>query len=139
MFLLFQFAEFDQVMRGDPNNLLSMVKRVEQWLISKRWRKVIYGAICVQKCKYTLNKKINLYPDCTEQQRTTQVNCKVWLATLMYGSTRNLTQVEMTLKQHGGYTKRAQLQQRKNDISTKLRHHSFIKSLNCEQMISACR
>ena len=38
-------------MRGDSDNLSSMVQRVQQWLVTKRWRKAIYGAICVQKCE----------------------------------------------------------------------------------------
>ena len=31
-----------------------MVAKVEHWLIRKQWRKIIYGAISVQKCKETL-------------------------------------------------------------------------------------
>ena len=38
-------------MRSDPDNLLSLVEKVSQWLVCKRWKKVIYGAISVQKCK----------------------------------------------------------------------------------------
>lgn len=49
-----QFAEFDQVMRNDPDHLAALVERVQHWLVCKRWRKVIYGAICVQKCEYHL-------------------------------------------------------------------------------------
>ena len=47
-----QFAEFDQVMRNDPDHLAALVEQVQHWLVCKRWRKVIYGAICVQKCEY---------------------------------------------------------------------------------------
>lgn len=39
-------------MKGDPDNLAALVERVQRWLICKRWRKVIYGAVSVQKCKY---------------------------------------------------------------------------------------
>ena len=38
-------------MKTDPENLASLVDKVQHWLVCKRWRKVIYGAICVQKCK----------------------------------------------------------------------------------------
>ena len=38
-------------MRSDPDNLLSLVERVSRWLVCKRWKKVIYGAISVQKRK----------------------------------------------------------------------------------------
>ena len=36
-------------MRGDRDNLETMVSRVQHWLVCKRWKKVIYGAISVQK------------------------------------------------------------------------------------------
>ena len=48
-FLSQQFAEFDQVMRNDPDNLRVLVEQVQHWLVCKRWKKVIYGTICVQK------------------------------------------------------------------------------------------
>lgn len=38
-------------MKGDRENLKSMVSRVQHWLVCKRWKKVIYGAISVQKCE----------------------------------------------------------------------------------------
>lgn len=50
-FLSQQFAEFDQVMRNDPDNLRVLVEQVQHWLVCKRWKKVIYGTICVQKCE----------------------------------------------------------------------------------------
>ncbi len=36
-------------MKMDPENLASLVDKVQHWLVCKRWKKVIYGAICVQK------------------------------------------------------------------------------------------
>lgn len=50
-FYIIQFAEFDQMMQTDITKLSVMVSRVQQWLIHKQWRKVIYGAISVQKRK----------------------------------------------------------------------------------------
>ena len=38
-------------MRSDPENLLSLIEKVNHWLVCKRWKKVIYGAISVQKRK----------------------------------------------------------------------------------------
>ena len=49
--LLWQFAEFDQIMRSDPDNLALLVSKVQHWLVCKHWRKAIYGAISVQKCE----------------------------------------------------------------------------------------
>jgi len=46
-----QFAEFDQLMRSDPANLLALISKVQRWLVCKTWRKAIYGAISVLKCK----------------------------------------------------------------------------------------
>lgn len=46
-----QFAEFDQVMKSDPDNLSALVNQVHHWLVRQRWKKVIYGAISVQKCE----------------------------------------------------------------------------------------
>ena len=43
-------------MQTDSEKLSAMVAKVQKWLICKQWRKVIYGAISVQKCK----KKYNL-------------------------------------------------------------------------------
>ena len=47
-----QFAEFDQIMRSDPESLRQMIARVQTWLIHTRWKKLIYGAISVQKCEW---------------------------------------------------------------------------------------
>lgn len=41
-------------MRSDPENLLSLIEKVNHWLVCKRWKKVIYGAISVQKRKKSL-------------------------------------------------------------------------------------
>lgn len=67
-FLSQQFAEFDQVMRNDPDNLRVLVEQVQHWLVCKRWKKVIYGTICVQKCEqsplfviYKLTETTGLY------------------------------------------------------------------------------
>ncbi len=38
-------------MRGDTDHLAALVAKVQRWLVCKRWRKAIYGAICVQKCE----------------------------------------------------------------------------------------
>lgn len=50
-----QFSEFDQVMRTDPESLKNLVLKVQRWLVTKQWRKVIYGAITVQKCNDTID------------------------------------------------------------------------------------
>ena len=52
--IILQFAEFDQIMKSDPENLASLINRVQHWLVRQRWKKIIYGAICVLKCKSRL-------------------------------------------------------------------------------------
>lgn len=49
-----KFALFDQIMHSDPENLAQLIAKVEHWLIRKRWKKLIFGAISVLK----LAKKI---------------------------------------------------------------------------------
>ena len=44
-----QFAEFDQIMKSDPDHLAELVKKVNQWLICSRWRKVQWCGLSVIK------------------------------------------------------------------------------------------
>ena len=46
-----KFAEFDQIMKSDPDNLALLIKKVQKWLICSRWRKAQYGTLSVIKCK----------------------------------------------------------------------------------------
>lgn len=45
-----QFAEFDQIMKSDPEHLAELVKKVNKWLIHSRWKKVQWCALSVIKC-----------------------------------------------------------------------------------------
>lgn len=44
-----QFAEFDQIMKSDPDHLAELVKKVNKWLIHSRWKKVQWCALSVIK------------------------------------------------------------------------------------------
>uniref|UniRef100_A0A4W3GXI1 Unconventional myosin-VI n=1 Tax=Callorhinchus milii TaxID=7868 RepID=A0A4W3GXI1_CALMI len=46
-----KFAEFDQIMKSDPEHLALLVKRVNHWLICSRWKKVQWCALSVIKLK----------------------------------------------------------------------------------------
>lgn len=46
-----QFAEFDQIMKSDPEHLAELVKKVNTWLIHSRWKKVQWCALSVIKCR----------------------------------------------------------------------------------------
>jgi len=56
-----KFAEFDQLMRSDPENMKMLIKKVEKWLIKARWRKVIFGTWSVIKCKNKIAWRISQY------------------------------------------------------------------------------
>ena len=34
-----KFAEFDQIMKSDPENLARLVEKVKKWLLCSRWKK----------------------------------------------------------------------------------------------------
>lgn len=56
-----KFAEFDQIMRSDPENLAKLVEKVKVWLIRSRFKKAQYGAWSVIKCKFVEFKRfVNL-------------------------------------------------------------------------------
>uniref|UniRef100_A0A914V882 Unconventional myosin-VI n=1 Tax=Plectus sambesii TaxID=2011161 RepID=A0A914V882_9BILA len=46
-----KFAEFDQMLRQDPDNMRQLVAKVKSWLNRVRWRKAMYGALSVIKLK----------------------------------------------------------------------------------------
>ncbi|XP_055335103.1 unconventional myosin-VI-like [Paramacrobiotus metropolitanus] len=46
-----KFAEFDQMLRADPENLAKLVEKVKVWLLHARWRKAQYGAWSVLKLR----------------------------------------------------------------------------------------
>uniref|UniRef100_A0A5K3EY26 Myosin motor domain-containing protein n=1 Tax=Mesocestoides corti TaxID=53468 RepID=A0A5K3EY26_MESCO len=46
-----KFAEFDEILRMDPENLSRMIERARKWIIGYRWRRTIYTVICVIKLR----------------------------------------------------------------------------------------
>ena len=46
-----KFAEFDAIMRSDPEHLKMLVARVQHWLLQSRWRKAQWCALSVIKLK----------------------------------------------------------------------------------------
>lgn len=45
-----KFAEFDALLRSDPENLAQMVAKVRKWLLVSRWKKAQWCALSVIKC-----------------------------------------------------------------------------------------
>lgn len=46
-----KFAEFDEIMKSDPENLAKLVAKVKRWLICSRWKKAQWCALSVIRCK----------------------------------------------------------------------------------------
>jgi myosin-6 len=49
-----KFAEFDEIMKSDPESLAQLVAKVQRWLVLSRWKKVQYGAWSVIKREYQI-------------------------------------------------------------------------------------
>ncbi|XP_076028705.1 myosin heavy chain 95F jaguar isoform X2 [Oratosquilla oratoria] len=49
-----KFAEFDQIMKSDPEHLKMLVSKVSKWLIQSRWKKAQWCAWSVIKLKYKI-------------------------------------------------------------------------------------
>ncbi|KAM9797943.1 unconventional myosin-VI-like isoform 2-T2 [Neosynchiropus ocellatus] len=67
-----KFAEFDQIMKSDPDHLAELVKKVNKWLIHSRWKKVQWCALSVIKLK---NKILYRTGACIVVQKTV----RMWL------------------------------------------------------------
>lgn len=46
-----KFAEFDQIMKSDPENLAKLIEKVTRWLLCAQWRKAQWGVLSVIKLK----------------------------------------------------------------------------------------
>ncbi|XP_015589785.1 myosin heavy chain 95F isoform X2 [Cephus cinctus] len=46
-----KFAEFDKIMKSDPENLKKLVANVKKWLLKSRWNKMQFCALSVIKLK----------------------------------------------------------------------------------------
>ncbi|ELT99775.1 hypothetical protein CAPTEDRAFT_154601 [Capitella teleta] len=46
-----KFAEFDQIMKSDPENLAILIEKVKKWLICSRWKKAQWCTLSVIKLK----------------------------------------------------------------------------------------
>lgn len=50
-----KFAEFDTIMKSDPENLVLLVSKVLEWLVKQRWKKVSWAMVAALK----FNSKIH--------------------------------------------------------------------------------
>ena len=49
-----KFAEFDEIMKSDPENLAALVKKVRRWLLCSRWKKAQWCTLSVIKREWRL-------------------------------------------------------------------------------------
>jgi len=55
-----KFAEFDQIMKSDPENLAQLIRKVKTWLLHSRWKKAQWCTLSVIKCKFIVETQISL-------------------------------------------------------------------------------
>ncbi|KAF3701156.1 Unconventional myosin-VI Unconventional myosin-6 [Channa argus] len=67
-----KFAEFDQIMKSDPDHLAELLKKVNQWLLCSRWKKVQWCCLSVIKLR---NKMSYRAFACIKIQKTV----RMWL------------------------------------------------------------
>uniref|UniRef100_A0A8C6TVN2 Unconventional myosin-VI n=1 Tax=Neogobius melanostomus TaxID=47308 RepID=A0A8C6TVN2_9GOBI len=67
-----KFAEFDQIMKSDPEHLAELVKKVNKWLVCSRWKKVQWCSLSVIKLS---NKMSYRAMACIKIQKTV----RMWL------------------------------------------------------------
>ncbi|XP_039202548.1 unconventional myosin-VI isoform X2 [Crotalus tigris] len=67
-----KFAEFDQIMKSDPDHLADLIKRVNHWLICSRWKKVQWCSLSVIKLKNKIKYRASA---CIKIQKT----IRMWL------------------------------------------------------------
>ncbi|KAJ8398182.1 hypothetical protein AAFF_G00430260 [Aldrovandia affinis] len=67
-----KFAEFDQIMKSDPEHLAELVKRVNKWLVRSRWKKTQWCSLSVIKLR---NKMSYRAAACVKIQKTV----RMWL------------------------------------------------------------
>jgi myosin-6 len=48
-----KFAEFDELMKSDPQNLAVLISKVKKWLLWTRWKTAQWCALSVIKRKFT--------------------------------------------------------------------------------------
>jgi len=44
-----KFAEFDTIMKSDPENLVALVSKVIEWLVKQRWKKIAWACVSCLK------------------------------------------------------------------------------------------
>ncbi|CAF1109907.1 unnamed protein product [Adineta steineri] len=64
-----KFAEFDQIMKSDPQNLAALISKVKKWLIWTRWKTAQWCALSVIKLKNKILYRRKCYVDIQRHTR----------------------------------------------------------------------
>ncbi|KAM6969695.1 myosin VIb isoform 1-T2 [Tautogolabrus adspersus] len=67
-----KFAEFDQIMKSDPDHLAELLKKVNTWLLCSRWKKVQWCSLSVIKLRNKMSYRASA---CIKIQKTV----RMWL------------------------------------------------------------
>ncbi|KAM3595479.1 uncharacterized protein V6R79_024107 [Siganus canaliculatus] len=67
-----KFAEFDQIMKSDPEHLAELLKKVNTWLLCSRWKKVQWCSLSVIKLRNKMRYRASA---CIKIQKTV----RMWL------------------------------------------------------------
>ncbi|XP_052009605.1 myosin VIb [Xyrauchen texanus] len=67
-----KFAEFDQIMKSDPEHLAELVKQVNKWLVCSRWKKIQWCSLSVIKLRNKMKYRARA---CIKIQKTV----RMWL------------------------------------------------------------
>ncbi|XP_012723263.2 myosin VIb isoform X2 [Fundulus heteroclitus] len=68
-----KFAEFDQIMRSDPDHLAELLKKVNKWLLCSLWKKVQWCSLSVIKLRNKMRYRASA---CIKIQKTV----RMWLS-----------------------------------------------------------
>jgi len=101
-----KFAEFDQIMRSDPENLAMLIKKVKKWLICARWRKAQWCALSVIKLKNKIRYRQGLLVKLQSAIRAWKIKHEYKPRIKTFGKIRNMSTQLDQMKQLAGQLKK---------------------------------
>ncbi len=93
-----KFAEFDQMLKSDPENLRILIAKVRKWLLCSRWKKCQWCALSVIKLK---NKIIYRHSALIMIQKTTRMYLAQKYHKPRYEGIRRLKLLQSNIEQIG--------------------------------------
>ncbi len=93
-----KFAEFDQMLKSDPENLRKLIAKVKKWLLCSRWKKGQWCALSVIKLK---NKIIYRHSALVTIQKNTRMYLALKQHRPRYTGIRRLKMLQSNIEQIG--------------------------------------